>query len=69
MESKRPYFRTKAAWAAARAAAARQDADAIDRVPSADWRGVQRRASAQARLRAEARKFEQLEARFRATGQ
>lgn len=64
----RTYYRTKAAWAAARAAAARQDADALPILPSADWRGIQRRAAAQARLRAEARRFERLEARFRAAG-
>jgi len=60
----RPYYPTKTAWAAARAAQARRDADALPVVPSSDWRGVQKRMRAQAHYRAEARRFEQLAERF-----
>lgn len=66
---KRIHYHSKAAWAAARAAAARREADALPLVPSADWRGIKRRMSHQAALMDEARKFERIADRMRASGQ
>lgn len=68
MDRNRPHYRTKAAWAAARAADARQRADALPRVDSGNWRGVRARMAAMAAYRNEARKFERLAERFRAQG-
>lgn len=47
----------KARWARKKAAECAQAAEAIDTVPSSDWRGVRARAQAQARLRAEERRY------------
>jgi hypothetical protein len=47
----------KARWARRKAAECAQAAEAIDTVPASDYRGVRDRAAAQARLRAEERRY------------
>lgn len=64
----RPYYPTKAAWAAARASALRKEADLLPFVRSTDWRGVKARARARDAYWREARRFEQMADRFRADG-
>lgn len=61
-KTSRPYYPTKAAWAAAQA-------DAIDRqilaMPKAtNWREAQRKAQAIAGMRNEAARFRRIAARF-----
>jgi hypothetical protein len=65
---KRPYYPTKAAWAAAKAHELRQKADAIPRVQSSNWRGVRRRMTGLDNLRREALRFEMIAERFAAQG-
>lgn len=64
MDSRRPRFPTKAAWALAKAAEIRQQADAIPMVSSMDWRGVRRRAEARRHLEGKARRFEMMARRL-----
>lgn len=68
MTPKRPYYRTKAEWAAAEARALRQEARLMPTVPSANWQAVRRRMRALQALRAEADRLEALAARFKAQG-
>ena len=64
----RPWYPTKAAWAAAQAAQKRREADALPVVPAADWRGVKRRVAHRDALLAEARKFDRIAARHHVSG-
>ena len=68
MDTKRPYYRTKAEWAAAKAAAARKQADLLPICSAHDWRGIQRRVRAVRTLRAGADRFDRLAERFRLQG-
>lgn len=65
---KRPYYRTKAEWAAAQASALRQQARLLPICNIHDWRGVKRRTTAVRTLDAEARRMDRLAERFRAQG-
>jgi hypothetical protein len=56
--------RHKAAWAARKAAEARQLAAEIEQLPAGDWRDRQNRRDTLDRLWAEAVKFDQLAARY-----
>jgi hypothetical protein len=69
METKRPYYRTKAEWAAAEAHARRQQARLLPIEPAANWRRVRGRMRAVASLQDQARKFDRLAERFRARGE
>ena len=68
VNTKRPYYRTKAEWAAAKARELRQEARLMPTVPSANWQAVRRRMTALRTLRAEADRLEKLAERFRAQG-
>lgn len=70
MKQPRPYYRTKAAWAAAQAQQLHQQANevAAERVPGARWRRVRAKLDGVARLRAEAWRYERLARRFEAEG-
>jgi hypothetical protein len=61
-------MKTKAEWAAAKAASLLRQADQWPTVRSADWQSVRRRMRALQTLREEARRFERLAERFKAQG-
>jgi hypothetical protein len=61
-------YRTKYEWAAAQAAALRQQAWSLPMERSADWQAVRRRMRAQASLRDEALRFERLAERLKSQG-
>lgn len=67
--TKRPYYRTKAEWAAAKARELRQEADLMPTVSIHDWRGVKRRMGAVRSLTAEADRFERMARTFSARGE
>lgn len=71
MNTKRPYYPTKAAWARAEVAARRRALDTLpeERLPSSNWRAIRSRASGREHLRQEMRKFERMAARFEARGE
>jgi hypothetical protein len=68
MNQKRPYYPTKAAWAAAKAEELRTLAANRPYVPSSNWRAVQRRAAGQDNLYREAARFARLAEHYRARG-
>lgn len=61
-------MKTKAEWAAGKAAELLRQADQWPKVVSADWQGVRRRMRAMQTLRDEARRFERLAERYRTQG-
>jgi hypothetical protein len=65
---KRPYYPTKAAWAAAKANELREKASTLPYVPSSNWRAVRRRMDGRDNLNREALRFERMAERFRALG-
>lgn len=66
---KRPYYETKAAWAAARARELRQEAQLLPTVSVHDWRGVKRRMGAVRSLTDEADRFERMAQKFSERGE
>lgn len=66
MAQTRPFYRTKAEWAAAEAARCRREAELLPACSTHDWRGVRRRMDTLRTLRAQADKFERMASRYRA---
>lgn len=71
MNTKRPYYRTKAEWADATAQQFQDQLDASyrePRIPSSNWRAVRNRASSRDNVRQEVTRYRQMAERFRAQG-
>ena len=68
MKTNRPYYATKAEWAAAKARELRQEADLLPVASIHDWRGVKRRMGAVRSLTADADRFDRMARRFSERG-
>ena len=66
---RKPWYPTKAAWAAAQAAAARAQASNLPTHASSDWRKVRARMASIRHLNREAERFERLAEQYRQRGE